>query len=464
MLLGAAHANIWIASTAAADLSHSPSYAMTSSPSTKAPSLIQLYSTTDIHYPAPPPLSSHLRLVQLHIVHRHGARTPKQTLTNDYTPTKLAPKTWQQCIDWQGNSISCDRETLSVQGAEQARKYGQWLRATYGQDATHTSHQLIPPTYNPVLHYTRSTPKDRTKTTLMFVLRGLYKDVDVNEVNKHLQSKSADMENMYGHPSRTPQLNAIYWESYDALIKQLPPRLDEVREAIARKYKLPIGNLISLTDTLISLLAAGVVTVDTLPSEVSADDLNAALLYGSKLFYHITRGDTDINEKPQLNTHHLPVHSQRQVDALKLAIGGFIYDLLQPIQRQRSTTAASIASSNSNSASQQPSIYQYCGHDTTLLPLCEMLGLGGMFESQWPTFLANVVVEVSADDSKSAVDALSVRCVVNHNSNIQQVTPLIPLQQWLQHMQTYALPSTEPAVVKDGSKSETECHAEPFAF
>lgn len=406
--------------------------------------LTELYSLRSLGYP-PAPVLSHLRLTHLSIVHRHGARTPKQEVSAEYEPVQVAPTAWKHCVTWRSDgNIACAKESLTALGGEHACQLGRWLRHAY--------HDFIPSTYQPNRHHCRSTNKDRTITSTLYVLRGLYSDSPSSDTLAAHLAIGSDPEVMYGHPSHSSALNDIYWRSYDALLPAVQcEAIEDVRSKISAAYRLPIRTILELTDTLMATLAAHV----PLPDSVEKEDVNTAMLSGSRLFYHTTRGDQSLDAAQHIDKETgLPTHTQLQRQALSLALGGFVQELMQPLTH-------ALASHDSGSDRPAfPLVAQYAGHDTTLLPLCEMLGFGPVVQALWPPFTTNLLIELYSNEQESP-SSHWIRCIC-HVGNEQHLTPLVPADVWMAHLKQYCVLEQREGEQQSSQPSTT--HATRFEW
>lgn len=329
-----------------------------------------------------PERPANLTLRHVSIIHRHGARTPKHVPPNLFSEL-------EQNINVATNSLQ--QEELTKIGEEMCKSFGNWIRCQYFE-----RDRFIPATYNQKLLTVRSTDKQRTRASAKFVIQGLYPTLPLEQIDSTIFSKTIDDENMFARPDLCPGLSNLYIDLYDNVLNNINETEKEKVLLACNRCNEWCGTngfpVTKLTDLLMSLLAMD------MDIKLDEDDVRSIMSTGSHIYYHVTNGDNDL----EVNNQHF---SNSHVQSLSLGIGSFVQELQSQLD--------ALVNNSSNSS---PLMNIYTGHDTTVLPLAQVLDVAEPFVNYWPAFVSNIVIELlqSADAEHYYVRLIASNGLLQH--------------------------------------------------
>lgn len=323
-----------------------------------------------------------LKLRHVSIIHRHGARTPK------HIPAKLFSELKQNI-----NVANCSLqpEELTIIGERMCKSFGNWIRRQYCE-----RDGFLPATYNQKVLAVRSTDKHRTQASAKFVMQGLYPNLPLTQIDSAIFSKAIDHENMFARPDLCPELSNLYHELYDNVLNSINETEKETILLACNRCNEWCGtdgfSVTKLTDLLISLLAMDI------DIQLDENDVRSIMSTGSHIYYQVTNGDNDL----EVHNQHI---SNSHVQTLSLGIGSFV----QELQSQLDALV-------NNSSDLSPLMNIYAGHDTTILPLAQVLDVAEPFINYWPAFVSNIVIELlqSTDTEQYYVRLIASNGLLQH--------------------------------------------------
>lgn len=382
------------------------------------------------------PSAAELKLVQ--VVHRHGARTPLNTIYAYAFPGL----SWPNCeerypgvdaalFDEHGSGEpppildpatpllpgGCREGQLTRNGYDMALDLGTWLRSRYVD-----SLGFLPPAWQPGLAALRTTPIRRTIATLRGVMTGLWPDT---KEALQVGASYPDAEIMYGSSTQCPALKGLYDALNASLQQQDAKQPDMLRLAtlVAASLNLeppgPPGSETGLQWTKLYDTVAAIRADNSslLPSTFTGD--------ATQVLYHqaerheagyLGPGDdlcppggqwpSRCRDVLRFSIGQLVARLMANVDRAVVAAGGgagaeatdYTAAALLRGRRLRAAAAKQAASTKdaAGAADVQPSepgpqLYVYSGHDSSITPLLAVLGQAAR---AWPPFAANVVLEL----------------------------------------------------------------------
>lgn len=318
-----------------------------------------------------------LKLVQ--VVFRHGARTP---LSKKYWP-KLVDS-WDVC----GESYSpvpvvvmaengdprpinrhneqqiatkfdggCHKGELTRLGQIQARELGDWLRRRYISRL-----RFMPTEYDPRILYCRTTNYSRTISTLQGVLTGLYPEL--KEPVPVLTTEEMD-EILFGNAEACERLTALIKEmaikaKTDPVTRDLEILQNQIRDALDLGPTDRI-DFLDLHDAVTTMLTHN----KPLPERMR----NPGIL--KKIEEHAAK---------RFSMFVVGLNPRDDQQVLRLGMGRLLYLMLLRMREAGSKS------------SNEPRMFLYSGHDSTIMPLLGALGV--QTDDHWPSYASNLVFEL----------------------------------------------------------------------
>ncbi|KAF9326637.1 hypothetical protein BG006_009953 [Podila minutissima] len=283
---------------------------------------------------------------------------------------------------WRG---SCIPGQLTPLGAWQHRALGAALRNLYVDQL-----QFLPPTFDPLTVFIRSTDIWRTKQSAENLMAGLYgtqtgsssSDVDPPVLQIHTLPIEIDYLTM--NSNACPRISQLR-----AKIEGVSPVLKQLREDNV-KFKKELKDLLGVERTWSGYM----------------DTILPRVCHGQPL--QCVQGDDDDEEK-ECVTHDTATKILQNVatqttemyrdakgifEVLQLGIGPLAQEIKRNLLAAKDNTTKVL-------------LNVYSGHDTTLSPLLGMLDSADM---RWPPYAANMLMELW----KSGSDEHFVRVIYNH--------------------------------------------------
>ncbi|KAJ8900915.1 hypothetical protein NDN08_000214 [Rhodosorus marinus] len=321
-----------------------------------------------------------LDLVMVHVVCRHGARTPLNTFAGGHD---LGTK-WLVCTEEKRNSLEADVEVKGVNGdppghvhnmdatpmplaggcfpgeltdlgKTQLYQLGKRLRKRYVHGAS-GGEKLLSPRFSSDEVYVRSSFQQRAVESAQSLLAGLFPaESRPEQVPVHVMD--GKKETIFPNVLGCPRLMSLFLEAKKgwAAIEER----DEIRDRLAllADEESPGIAITHYFDNLKSRSAHGLI----IPEDVSQG-----------LFDDIHR----------LATTEAAALFQDPV-ALRLSIG--------PLWKEIQNAHEKILKNEESEGGKRHKLVIYSGHDTTLIPM--LLSLNA-FDEKWPEYSANLVIEL----------------------------------------------------------------------
>jgi len=362
--------------------------------------------------------TSKLKLV--HVVFRHGARTP---LTDKFwegqvwdccgEPYKEArveihtkgggPQPVSGKNDEQVSTVlagGCHKGELTILGKIQARELGKWLRQRYCADLG-----FLPASYQEGSISAHTTNMARTVQTLTGVVSGLYSDMPADRPLQVTTAADHD-EFMYANPKACPAVKPLLLASRklalaDAESKQA---MDEVTKQVVERSGgalQPPFHIIDMYDAYTATLSHG----KALPEWMDATLLGKIEELATQRIKQIFGSDSPDDSS----------------ELLHMVMGRLLQEIVGNMD-------ACIAGES------KEKLHLYSGHDTTVVPL---LAAFGMNLDHWPPYASNIVIELWECMSHGKAEYY-VRAM--YNGNVVSWPGLLPGEMCrLDHLKEYIL-------------------------
>ncbi|KAK7489974.1 hypothetical protein BaRGS_00018839 [Batillaria attramentaria] len=328
---------------------------------------------------------SGLKLRQVQVFFRHGARTPLNTthgIEEVAYPSDIALRTVPHTVfkyevvvlpDWR---LKCNVSDLELHYKKTQLKGGGYagILTTYGQQQMYElgarlrnlyikKKKLVSPDYNP-MDVVQSTDMSRTIGSARCVLAGLFGKQSLNKNGPVIIPVSeSDDEILFPNSkvcSVLKKANHAAMIHYDHIPGMRKDR-EKVEEVLgydpAEPHKV---SFLALRDDLIARVTHGYSVPDCLAPYMDMIDRNA-----TKMIYYAMTGQHDA-ERPIVT---------------RLSAGPAMYKALDSMRRARD-------------GKKTPKIFLYSTHDSLMVALLESLGL---FDWQWPPFGADFRLELYRD-------------------------------------------------------------------
>jgi len=335
------------------------------------------------------------KLMLVQVVFRHGARTP---LTAKYWPALV--KSWDVCgsvydpvplkivaedgserpvNDHNQQQIAtklpgnCHKGELTREGQHQARSLGRWLRSRYNEDAL----GLLPEEYKDGIVHNRTTNYSRTIATLQAVLTGLFPG---NSRPILVHTTEAMDEILFANLESCQRLKQLVKDTSAAARTAAalpPPDVKALGEHVRDALGLPVDEPVNFLDV---------------------HDVMTSMQTHNKSIPEAMRDPSILKAVEELATKRFMAYvapsgeSGKKDEVLRLGIGRLMHLLLQRME-------AAVQDGN------QPRMYLYSGHDSTIMPLLAALGKE---IDHWPVYCSNLTFELwkNAQDGQPYVRVL----------------------------------------------------------
>lgn len=304
------------------------------------------------------------KLLQVTVIHRHGARTPVS-----HQPGESASQfreAWRdQCSDWEEKRIPCEPGLLTDLGKQQLLLIGQSLRERYLDTG------FLPTTFDAAQLAIRSTDFARTRMSASYLVQGLFPGTPIAKIQQALQMRKAEEETLFPRPFACSRLLELLHTAkrspeYLAVVNQ--PHIIEFRKILAGAYGIPehkMPSIIALIDPPKCLAAHSLPLAAPWDGEMfDALDQAAGTLFGLNL---------------------------QGAELTKLASGSLlkeIVDNMEDIIRKPSPQRPQLLHQDKRR------LWVLSGHDTTILPLAHILKV---WDRAWPPFASHFVLELLED-------------------------------------------------------------------
>ncbi|KAI5167036.1 lysophosphatidic acid phosphatase type 6 [Nematocida sp. AWRm78] len=323
-----------------------------------------------------------LQLEYVHLVHRHGERTPlmfgphNTTKWNmchrvsqiDYTIPKKHPTLFDKIkgvlsymhmgtarplrfkiVQNSGRQFNCAPGQLTDTGRANLFGLGEWFRKKYVEDKG-----LISPHFNNKEFNLRSTNFQRTLESLQSLMQGMYKNssgpMDVTVVDLTQDSLTSN--------KHCPRLKALKDASHQSIKKMFEPESNKIRDYFTKNHSKFFASLspYAIYDLIVSSRAHGFTEFLRVPKSIMSSLEN----YSVQLWFN------------HLNTK----------EALSLNTGNLLKEIADQMVIKCTDTASDLKASI------------FSAHDITVYPLLMAVGINNM---KWPKFGANIVFELFKD-------------------------------------------------------------------
>lgn len=310
-----------------------------------------------------------LCLVQ--VVFRHGARTPVKVPhyipVTTYEPTllrhcsqsyidfKLLPLNAAnplpaQLTELYGAGVlegGCEHGQLTVHGAMQLYKLGEYLRRKYVEEFG-----FLPAVPDDLAEavYTRTTNVPRTIMSARSLLAGLFPRKPNCDLEIYTTADEEEILSMSISSCKAMQKVIQTWMN--------PPGFENMNQRIRLLFNLPPDERID-----------PIILRDNLEVEGSVGEANLDTALGSDLVQEIQSSVTSFMKSLALGDDG---------STLPIVVGPLLDVLLKNMEDIR------------DGKKQKEKMYLYSGHDTTLIPL--LLALNVKF-SEWPSYASNIIIE-----------------------------------------------------------------------
>lgn len=320
-----------------------------------------------------------LQLEYVHLIHRHGERTP--LLYGPHDSTK-----WDMChraskINYtipmknatlldkikgflsymhigpavplqfeisqnSGKEFNCAPGQLTDKGRENLFSLGRWFKHTYMD-----KHGLIPATFKKEQFHLRSTNMQRTLESLQSLMQGMYPDhpksIDVKVLD---MSQDTLTINRY-----CPRLKSLKNTSHEKLKKIFEPKTKEVQKYFADSHSPFFRSLspYAIYDLVTSSKAHGLKHFNRIPQKIA----QALESYSIEVWFN------HLNER----------------EALSLNTGGIMKEIADHIVEKQAYPNSPLK------------VSIFSAHDVTLYPILMAVGVD---TKKWPKFGANVIFEL----------------------------------------------------------------------
>ncbi|EHY65357.1 hypothetical protein NERG_01803 [Nematocida ausubeli] len=320
-----------------------------------------------------------LQLEYVHLVHRHGERTPLMFGPHDKTNWNMCHRVSQ--IDYtiprknptlldraksllsymhigpampvrfkitqnSGRQFNCAPGQLTDKGRETLFNVGKWFRKKYIEEE-----KLLSPSFKSSEFNLRSTNFQRTLESLQSLMQGVYKDTrEAMNVSVMDLTQDSLTSNKY-----CPKLKALKDMSHQTLKKTFEGEASEIRKYFTKNHS-PFFSTLSpyaIYDLVVSSRAHGLTQFLRVPKSI----MSSLEKYSVQLWFN-----------------HLNMK-----EALSLNTGGLLKEISECM----------LVKSIGKESSIKASIFS--AHDITVYPLLMSVGLNTM---EWPKFGANVVFEL----------------------------------------------------------------------
>lgn len=375
--------------------------------------------------PLDPEDREHLELLQLHLITRHGTRTPS-SFTNcwrgydphwncsydeavlglhshsaeQYSNQIGSTYTFRKVYDANPESNvfggTCQKGQLISEGALQNQEIGQFLAKSYF--ISNSDHKIPEPGSPPLISidddwsqsiYVRSTDMQRTRLSVSNLLTSLLESSFpsngsgvISRPLPTLHTMDLEQDDLAINPSRCPRLNEIADEIFEsAEFKQMEEKHLDLMKRLEAATGRPMPNGIwpdRMMDCLMSHLCAN--RWENLPDALNPNGENP-----SAAIDLIQETIQTIDE--EMASLFLFLNSQYS----RLGMARFFRDLRRIISDLVGYHCHSTLSSNSASTV-PPKLYIWSGHDTTVLPFLASFG-PTVWDSKWPPYASLIALE-----------------------------------------------------------------------
>ncbi|CAH1981629.1 unnamed protein product [Acanthoscelides obtectus] len=282
----------------------------------------------------------------IHIVMRHGARTPASTYPNDpYENETFYPVGWGQ---------------LTNEGKLQLYEIGQFLRNRYGK--------FLGTLYSPHMYYTQSTGVDRTKASMQMVNAGLWPPVG----DQRWGPLAWQPVPVNAEPLEQDSLLLVRKPCPQYHIEKLKVMESEEIKNKMKKYETLFEELTEITGMNISNFED---VQDVYTTLIAEKGFNLTLPEWTKNYY------PDQLYQPTLESYILNTYSDKMN---RLRGGVFVKKLLSDWE-SKATDTLEIKDMRA---------YLYGGHDSTIVNIMRALKI---WDIQFPGYGITILFELSKD-------------------------------------------------------------------
>lgn len=335
---------------------------------------IDLYNSTldSPHSPGRPnlpPTPEGYDLIQVQVIHRHGARTPMVDPVDNKASWR---DLWGMCNTQDHQEMPCGRGQLTPIGEQQLIDLGKQLNLLYVGD-----NKLLPSDYNPAdypyLLHSRSTDLFRTRISAARLLEGMFNNLTPIDIVKLMEVRDHDDETLFPNHKKCDKLRQIYAAAskrymniYGAHSSEQAKQLKHVLETAYHKSFDTTHTWIQVSDELRSREIAA----HNLPPPITHNDSLLANLYAGVMMSYIIRGGHEHNGQEPIEQDFSDVnHGPVETEALTLGMGQVVKDISDNMKQ-------AVLHPQSDRLTR---FHQYSGHDTTMIPLAEVFGQGYLF-------------------------------------------------------------------------------------
>lgn len=317
-----------------------------------------------------------LVLEHVHLVHRHGERTPlmfgphtstnwdlchraslvrhvlpsnKQTVLEkmgSFFRRKDAEEMKFNVIFQSGRTENCAPAQLTDKGRKTLYKVGEWFRERYIEKMGFVSKELNEPEF-----HLRSTNFQRTMESLQSLMQGMFKKYQ-GTINVHVRDLSVDNLATFTH---CPKLKAMERTSKEKIQKEFDRKSAEIQGYFAKTYSPHFKklNLYALYDLITSSRAHGFREFKSVPQPImkTLEEFSLAIWF------------------KHLNSE----------EGLAMNTGRLLWEIAEQMREK-------IAGRD---VKRKVSIFS--AHDVTIYPLLMAMGMN---DEKWPSFGANVIFEL----------------------------------------------------------------------
>ncbi|CAF1391919.1 unnamed protein product [Didymodactylos carnosus] len=359
----------------------------TLSPSKRYPSNHNL----DLSIPIPP-RPPNLSPLYVTVLTRHGHRTPLPKLPGQ--SIEEFHSIWGYCHTTNGDKILCNRSQLTPLGEHQLFIIGQNLHNQYIEQD-----KLLPSTFDSEKLLIRSTDVPRTQLSLCRLVQGLYPTISTDTIAKHAVVLDKSKETLYPNEKHCARLRELFIQAFQTeayLTKVNSKEVISLKQQFESEYNTAIVSWLDIADELRCRQAYNI----ELPRGITQEMAEQANKLAEWTFYHgLTGGFSSHEQKTE------------KLELARLSMGRFLFEILNNIQGKVNSENVKVASI-------------YAAHDSTIIPLMEVLGHGHILEGVWPTFASNMIIELCQDKHNNQ-DKYWIRVIFN-NKQID----LVPFDKW----------------------------------
>eukprot|EP00730_Choanoeca_flexa_P012815 TRINITY_DN4646_c0_g1_i1.p1 TRINITY_DN4646_c0_g1~~TRINITY_DN4646_c0_g1_i1.p1 ORF type:complete len:430 (+),score=80.09 TRINITY_DN4646_c0_g1_i1:16-1305(+) len=320
----------------------------------------------------------YLRLKQVQVFFRHGARTPIHHIPGEHnkeaswnismcqelkdeeralriTNTEGGPRPISMLNEKQKLRLlpgGCHIGCLTTQGRGDVLVLGQRLRQRYVDELG-----FLDSRYNPEDVEVRSTNIERTIESARMVLSGLF---GASGMHINVQTVPDEQEYLYPNAKACPKLKQLFKEARAEARKNIPDERTQFVKKMAKLLNVVDDDIqfVGLRDNLIARRAHN----KPIPEGLHINALRQIDQYATNEVLMLFRKDPEAT--------------------LRLTCGLVLKDVLDMMKGAITTPLTT------------PKIKLYSAHDTTVMPLLLVLGC---FDGRWPPFAADITLELYED-------------------------------------------------------------------